>query len=260
MKIPFFKMSGAGNDFVLVSGLPRGRSGAALARKLCDRRRGIGADGLLAVSRRRSRVRLDYWNADGSAAFCGNGSRCAALWASASGWVKGRSFALDTSVGPLDVRLTGSGRASVRMPRPRDLKMGLRLAGPQRAFTVHFIDTGVPHAVVFVPDVERIDVKTLGRGFRFHKAFGRPGANIDFVHLKKGVVHLRTYERGVEDETLACGTGVVAAAAVARALGKAGDRVKVRVRGGDELHVTFADGGTWLEGPGETTFQGEVIL
>lgn len=260
MKISFFKMSGAGNDFVLLSGLPRGRSGAALARKLCDRRRGIGADGLLALSRRGSRVRLDYWNADGSAAFCGNGSRCAALWASAFGWAKGRSFALDTAAGPLAVRLSGKSRASVRMPQPKGLKTGLRLAGAQRAFTVHFIDTGVPHAVVFVPDAEKIDVKTVGRAFRFHKAFGKRGANVDFVSMKKGVVRLRTYERGVEDETLACGTGIVAAAAVARALGKAGDRVAVRVRGGDELHVTFADGGTWLEGPGETTFHGEVTL
>lgn len=260
MRVPFFKMSGAGNDFVLLEGLPRGRSGAALARRLCDRRRGIGADGLLVVSRRGGRARLQYWNADGSAAFCGNGSRCAAIWASARGWTPGRRFALDTSGGPLDVTLTGRGRASVRMPKPRGLKLGLRLAGRNRAHAVHFIDTGVPHAVVLVPDVERIDVKTLGRFFRFHKAFGKAGANVDFVSMKKGAARLRTYERGVEDETLACGTGVVAAAAVARALGKAGERVTIRVHGGDELHVTFSDDGPWLEGPGETTFHGEVNL
>src|ERR1039458_9321228 len=106
MKIPFFKMSGAGNDFVLLNGLPRGRSGTALARKLCDRRRGIGADGLLVLSKKGGHTRLDYWNADGSKAFCGNGSRCAALWAAAQGWTKGRRFSLDTSRGPLDVRLT----------------------------------------------------------------------------------------------------------------------------------------------------------
>lgn len=260
MKVPFFKMSGAGNDFVLLDGLPKGRSGAALARRLCDRRWGIGADGLLVLSRRRGTPRLDYWNADGSAAFCGNGSRCGALWAAAQGWSKGRRVALETSSGPLEARLTGKGRASVRMPEPSGLRLGLRLGARNRAYAVHFVDTGVPHAVILVPDVDKIDVKALGRFFRFHKAFGAAGANVDFVTIKKGAVRLRTYERGVEDETLACGTGVVAAAAVVRALGEAGDRVKVRVRGGDELHATFSDGGTWLEGPGETTFHGEVNL
>ena len=260
MKVPFFKMSGAGNDFVLLDGLPRGRSGAGLARRLCDRRRGIGADGLLVVSRRGGRPRLDYWNADGSAAFCGNGSRCAALWIAARGRAEGKRFTLMTSGGPLEASVAGRGRASVKMPRPKGLKLGLRLGARNRAYAAHFVDTGVPHAVILVPDVAQIDVRTLGRLFRFHKAFGKPGANVDFVSLKKGIVHLRTYERGVEDETLACGTGVVAAAAVVRALGKAGDRVAVRVRGGDELHVTFSEGGTWLEGPGETTFSGEVTL
>jgi len=260
VKVSFFKMSGAGNDFVLLDGLPRGRSGATLARLVCDRRRGIGADGLLVVSRRGGRPRLDYWNADGSAAFCGNGSRCGALWMAEHGRVKGKRFSLATSGGPLEACVTGKGRASVKMPTPKGLKLGLRLGARNRAYAAHFVDTGVPHAVIVVPDVESIDVRTLGRFFRFHKAFGRAGANVDFVSLKKGAIHLRTYERGVEDETLACGTGVVAAAAVARALGKAGDGVAVRVRGGDTLNVTFGRGETWLEGPGETTFHGEVNL
>jgi diaminopimelate epimerase len=260
MKISFDKTSGAGNDFVLLAGLPRGRSGAALARRLCDRRRGVGADGLLVLSRRGGRVRLDYWNADGSAAFCGNGSRCGALWASGRGWTKGRRFVLDTARGPLDVRLTGRNRAEVAMPSPKDLRLGLRLRTSAGARRVHFIDAGVPHAVVFVPDVEKVDVKTLGRELRFHKSFGKAGANVDFVTARDGALRLRTYERGVEDETLACGTGVVAAAAVARALGKTGDRVKVRVRGNENLHVSFEDGKTSLEGPGVVVFTGEVAL
>ena len=260
MMIPFDKTSGAGNDFVLLSGLPQGRSGAALARRLCDRRRGIGADGLLVLTRRGRRVRLDYWNADGSAAFCGNGSRCGALWAAARGWVKGRRFTLDTARGPLEVNLTGRGRAEVTMPSPENLRLDLRLKTSAGARTVHFIDTGVPHAVVFVPDVETIDVKTLGRELRFHKAFGKDGANVDFVSARGGALRLRTYERGVEDETLACGTGIVAAAAVARALGKTRDRVNVRVRGNETLRVSFQDGATRLEGPGVVVFSGEVVL
>jgi diaminopimelate epimerase len=260
MKIPFFKMSGAGNDFVLLSGLPRGRSGATLARRLCDRRRGVGADGLLVLSRRGERARLDYWNADGSAAFCGNGSRCGALWAHAQGWAKGKRFTLDTSGGPLDVRLTARGRAEVVMPKPRGLEHHPRLKALERIFSVHYVHTGVPHAVIFVADVEKIDVKALGRALRHHKVFGKAGANVDFVQIRDSVVLLRTYERGVEDETLACGTGVIAAAAVARALGKAGNRVKVRVGGGDVLHVSFSHDETRLEGPGEIIFKGEVSL
>ena len=260
MKISFFKMSGAGNDFILLNGLPRGRTGPALTRRLCDRRRGIGADGLLVLSRRGGHARLDYWNADGSAAFCGNGSRCAALWASAHAWMKGRRFTLDTSEGPLDVRLTARGRAETSMPKPEGMKHHSRLKVLKRMFSVHYIDTGAPHAVIFVADVENVDVKTLGRAFRFHRSFGKAGANVDFVSLRDGVLQLRTYERGVEDETLACGTGVVAAAAVARALGKAGDRVEVRVRGGDLLHVSFSPSETRLEGPGKVIFQGEVNL
>jgi diaminopimelate epimerase len=260
MRVPFSKMSGAGNDFVLLEGLPRGRSGAALARRLCDRRRGVGADGLLVLSRRGVRTRLDYWNADGSRAFCGNGSRCGALWAHAHGWTKGERFTLDTSGGPLAVRLTARGRAEVDMPKPEGLEHHPRLKALGRMFSVHYVHTGVPHAVCFVTGVGEIDMKTLGRALRYHRAFGKAGANVDFVSIRNGVLHLRTYERGVEDETLACGTGVVAAAAVARSLKKTGDRVKVRTRGGHILRVSFSGGEARLEGPGETIFVGEVNI
>lgn len=260
MKIPFWKMSGAGNDFVLLAGKPLGRRGAALARSLCDRRQGIGADGLLSLSRRGRKVRLDYWNADGSAAFCGNGTRCAALWASSRRWVKGKRFVLNTNQGQLDVELTGKGRAQVGMPAPKDFRLDLKVRAGGRPLTVHFVNTGVPHAVVFVPDIEKIDVKTLGRELRFHKAFGKAGANVDFVQLYKGMLLLRTYERGVENETLACGTGVVAAAAVSLLLGKTHETIEVSVRGGETLRVSLLHGHTWLEGPGKIVFAGEVAL
>ena len=260
MKVHFWKMSGAGNDFVLLAGLPRGRSGPALARRLCGRRYGVGADGLLSVARRAGRVRLDYWNADGSAAFCGNGTRCGALWAASRGLVAGRAFQLDTIRGPLSIRLGRRDRAEVDMPPPSRLRLGLNLKAAGRTWTAHFVDTGTPHAVVFAADVETVDVKKLGPALRFHKAFGPAGANVDFVELRGGELLLRTYERGVEDETLACGTGVVAAAAVARALRKVGDRVKVRVRGGDILRASFHGASAGLEGPGVVVFTGEVSL
>ncbi len=259
MKTPFWKMSGAGNDFIVLKGL-LGRRGSRLAQALCDRRSGIGADGLLGLSHSRSGTRIDYWNADGSYAFCGNGTRCGALWARAQGWVNDPRFRVRTICGTLDVRMTGKQRAEVSMPEPKNLRLGLRLKALGRSHSAHFVDTGVPHAVVFVSNVENVDVKSLGRALRFHPAFGRAGANADFVQIRNGTLHLRTYERGVEDETLACGTGIVAAAAVARARGKAGDRVKVRVRGGETLRVFFNNSQTRLEGPGLITFRGEVAL
>jgi diaminopimelate epimerase len=259
MKIPFWKLTGAGNDFVLLSGLPKGRSGAALARTLCDRRFGVGADGLIVMTRRGSRVRLDYWNGDGSAAFCGNGSRCAALWTAAKGWTKGREFVLDSNRGSLTARLTGKGRAEVVMPAPKGLRLGVNVKTEGRSLQAHYVDTGVPHAVVFVPHIDAVDVPKLGRMLRSHKAFGRAGANVDFVEIKNNLLFIRTYERGVEAETLACGTGVVASAFVARVLGFDRSPVRVVVRGGDALSVSF-DNGPRLEGPGKIVFSGEVTL
>jgi diaminopimelate epimerase len=256
MKIGFWKMSGAGNDFVLLNGLPRGRSGAALALRLCDRRFGVGADGLLVLSRRRGRVRMDYWNADGSSTFCGNGARCSAVWAHRQGWVKTRRFQLDTCNGVLDAAITGPERAEMAMPPPgrvRRLKLSASLLRIQSVDnSVYAVNTGAPHAVVFVKDVDRVDVKVLGQTLR-----RRHGANVDFVSIHKGALALRTFERGVEDETLACGTGAVAAAAVAHSLGKTKARVTVHVLGGT-LRVSLSNGAARLEGLGEITFTGEA--
>lgn len=259
MKIPFWKLSGAGNDFVLLSGLPKGKSGASLAKILCDRRFGVGADGLLVMSRLAGKVRLDYWNADGSSAFCGNGSRCAVLWAKAKGWLKGKMFSLGTNRGPLTARLTGPGRAEVAMPAPKNLRLGRIINVAGHPLPVHSVDTGVPHAVVFVPEIEKIDVEALGRALRFHTAFGRAGANVNFVEIRKNALLVRTYERGVESETMACGTGVVAAAFVTRMLGFDVSPVRVVVRSGDLLTVSF-DEGPRLEGPGAIVFSGEVSI
>lgn len=254
MKIKFWKLSGAGNDFVLLNGLPKGRSGAALAKALCDRHFGVGADGLLIMSRRNGATRLDYWNADGSAAFCGNGSRSGVVWAAAQGWLKGKSFDVKTNRGTLSARLTGAGRAEVQMPAPKNLKLGLKIG----SMLVHFVDTGVPHAVVFVPHIDAVDVDGLGRELRFHKRFGKAGANVNFVERRKNELLIRTYERGVEGETLACGTGIVASAFIARVLGFDSLPVPVRARGG-MLSVSF-DRKARLEGPVAITFTGEVSL
>ena len=219
----FWKLSGAGNDFVLIEGA----GSAALARRLCDRKAGVGADGLLAVRGRR----VVNYNPDGSRAFCGNGSRCAALFLSRR---LGKSFTFTSNGRELAARIVGGGRVAVRMPAP----------GPvTRRGHVRLVHTGVPHAVVPVRGLDRYPVVEKGRPLRW-----KLGANVNFVERSGRALRVRTYERGVEDETLACGTGVVAAAA---AFGVS----KVIVRSGETLTVSFGPE-TWLEGPARLVFEG----
>ncbi|KAF0127108.1 MAG: diaminopimelate epimerase [Elusimicrobia bacterium] len=277
----FWKMSGAGNDFVLITGSPR-RAAAlrALARRLCDRRLSVGADGLLHVRRAGpGLMSLRYFNSDGSEAFCGNGSRCAAMWAFMNGLVP-RRFRLATIRGELPVEITGKERARMSMPAVR--KVSLRHPGrwPAGVKEVHFLDTGVPHAVVPVKDLGRLDVRGLGSALRRHRAFGRAGANVDFVENRNGRVLVRTYERGVEDETPACGTGLTAAAVALALSGAAASPVRLRSRGGDDFTVRLTPsdqggirrsrcrahcdrpgrgaGDISIEGPARLVFEGEI--
>ncbi|MFA6316212.1 MAG: diaminopimelate epimerase [Elusimicrobiota bacterium] len=267
--LPFAKMCAAGNDFVLLRAPDAARAGrgpARLARALCDRRRGIGADGLLIVETGRSVPRLFYFNADGSRAFCGNGTRCAAVWLHRRGLTGGKkSFILRTAAGNVSAEVRNAGKAAVRMPDPKGLELGLALRAGAWSGTGHRVDTGVPHLVVPVRDLEAMDVQGLGRALRTHPAFKPGGVNVDFVRFGPRGIAMRTYERGVEDETLACGTGAVAAAIVAAALGLAAPPVRVAVRGGAVLKASFhqAPGSAsdvWLEGPADIVFTGEFPL
>ncbi|MBI4422982.1 MAG: diaminopimelate epimerase [Elusimicrobia bacterium] len=256
--IRFEKLSGAGNDFVLLDGRRAGaRPTPALARRLCDRKEGVGADGLLVVTRRSGRPHdVVYLNADGSRAFCGNGTRCAAWWLSLGG--AGRVLELRTDQGLVEARIVGKGRVRISMPPARRLRLGLELRAAGRSWTAHAVDTGVPHAVVLARDLAAFPVAAVGAALRRHRAFGKAGANVDFA-VAEGPrqAGVRTYERGVEAETLACGTGAVAAAVVLEALGKAALPVSVRTRGG-RLTVSRGEGRLWLEGPARVAFQGRV--
>jgi diaminopimelate epimerase len=239
----FTKMSGAGNDFIVVEGRP-GLKGPELARKLCPRRIAIGADGLLVLERgRNGSHRMIYYNADGSRAFCGNGSRCAAMWMRRRNW-SGRNVSFQSDNGPLEAVVTGPERVRLRMPPATPPES--RTAGKWRGF---FLDTGVPHFVVPVKKLDAVDVEAVGRELRFHKAFAPKGANVNFVERGR----IRTYERGVEAETLACGTGAVAAA-----LAKGRSPVALKARSGDILKVEWTSlSDIWLEGPAVVTFEGE---
>ncbi|MFA6002791.1 MAG: diaminopimelate epimerase [Elusimicrobiota bacterium] len=262
MKLGFWKMTGAGNDFVLLAGPVRDRAG--WARRLCDRREGVGADGLLVLQLRAGRIRMTYNNADGSAAFCGNGARCAAWWAFRQGWA-GRDFVLATEPGELRARIRGREQVELGMPEPGPLRRACRVRAGGRVFSVHYVDTGAPHAVVEVRGLDAFPVAEFGAQIRRARVFGPAGANVDFVSRCGRGLKLRTFERGVEAETLACGTGAVAAALTAWQLGWTRPPVRIRVRSGDTLTVSFRTGPgaareVRLSGPARIAFQGEVAL
>ena len=261
-KIKFWKMSGAGNDFALITGAARTSALKSLAVRLCARKEGVGADGLLFVRRAgRGAVEVRYFNSDGSEAFCGNGSRCAAWWAHLKG-LAGRKFLLKTLAGTLEAEIAGPESVRMRMPDVKGASLAHKGKYPRGVGLVHFLNTGVPHAVAPVRGLEKLDVKTLGRLLRFNKAFGRAGANADFVEARGGLVQVRTYERGVEGETLACGTGITAAAVALSLAGSLTPPVTLLSRSGEKFKVWLKPAGKKaskivLQGPARLIFEGE---
>jgi diaminopimelate epimerase len=263
-KLPFFKMSAAGNDFVLIKKMAKIKP-KSLAITFCDRREGVGADGLLLVYRE-PRLGFDYYNADGSFAFCGNGMRAAAWWMSQRNWTRGKKeFELKTPLGVLSARIISPERVSVQMPKASGARLNVPIAVSGRPIKVHVIDTGVPHAVLPVKNLEKFDVNSWGSKIRNHPFFHPRGTNADFIEIKSGKIYIRTFERGVEAETLACGTGVVASAIISYLLGKSGNSAQVVARGG-KLSVSFkrdvsgAIKDIRLEGPAKIVYSGEITL
>jgi len=237
----FAKYCAAGNDFVLMRESEAVRAGddlAAVARRLCDRRRGIGADGLITVEPDPSGgVRMRIFNPDGSEAeMCGNGARAAAHFASAIG-LAGESMTLVTLAGPIEARVDGDA-ASISyglLPgRPEEMTLPV----PGGKVQLWFYNSGVPHAVIPVEDVAAVDLPKLAPPLRRHKQFGKAGTNVDVIERTPGGIRMRTWERGVEGETLACGTGAIASALAAHELWGLDSPVTVEATGG-ALTVSF---------------------
>jgi diaminopimelate epimerase len=267
MKLSFLKMNGAGNDFVCLDNRARKLrlSGKQIAR-LCCRQFGVGADGVLVLEpgSKLSDFRMRYYNADGGEAeMCGNGARCFARFAQKVAGVRKKRIRFDTGAGPVGAEFFGR-QVRVELTAPHSLQLNRKIATAQGTLTVHTINTGVPHAVLLVDDLEKIDLRRIGAELRYHREFQPRGVNVNFVQvLGPGKLKVRTYERGVEDETLACGTGVTAAALVASAVRGFQSPVAVTVRGGDTLRVLFRVSGDGFEsvrlhGPAEFTFKGET--
>jgi len=268
MQLPFTKMNGAGNDFILLDNRD-GKHALDSSRiaLLCDRHRGVGADGVLAVELplQGADFRMRYYNADGGEAeMCGNGARCFARFARKLG-ASNAEVSFETPAGIIRASFPDN-EVRVAMSDPHSHRPPASLEINGRTLEVHFLNTGVPHAVVFTDDVEAVNVSRDGAALRYHPAFAPKGTNANFVQaLSPGSIAIRTYERGVEGETLACGTGVCAAALLHHLRALAPSPVQVKVRGGDTLQVAFeeTDGvlrNVTLTGPADFVFDGTISL
>lgn len=256
-------MVASGNDFVIierhhVTTSPRH---SLLAKNICDRKFGAGADGLLILEKSKiADVRMRIFNADGSEAeMCGNGARCAAFYLR-----RKSKLEIQTKAGIINSEVKGD-NIKIKLTDPGAMRLGIPIMVGTRLLKVNFINAGVPHTVIFVEGLNKIDVVNLGRMIRFHKNFTPKGTNVDFVEvLGKGLIAIRTYERGVEDETLACGTGAVASALLYSLLSTLYSLHKINVltRSGETLKVylqkndnKFHD--VWLEGKARIVYKGE---
>jgi diaminopimelate epimerase len=267
MKLNFWKMNGAGNDFVCLDNRAKKlRLTRRQIAKLCCRQFGVGADGLLVLEpgSKLTDFRMRYYNADGGEAeMCGNGARCFARFAQKITGLRKKQIRFDTGAGPVGAEFFGN-QVRVELTAPHSLKLNQKIETSQGPLTVNSINTGVPHAVLFVDDLEQTDVRRLGAELRHHREFQPQGTNVNFVRvLGPGKLRVRTYERGVEDETLACGTGVTASALIASAVHGFQAPVAVTVRSGATLKVLFKINGASFEavrlhGPAEFTFKGET--
>ncbi|HVT43389.1 MAG TPA: diaminopimelate epimerase [Thermoanaerobaculia bacterium] len=241
----FFKMAGAGNDFIVIDNRSSDIENASeLAQRLCMRRLSIGADGLILVENSaRATFRMRYLNADGSQAFCANGTRCAARFAFLN-VIAPRRMTIETDAGIVGAEVHEQ-EVTLTLPDPRDARLLHPLNVGETTVRGSYIRVGVPHYVVFLrDDLWSHDIVPLGRGIRSHAELQPEGANADFVVVRdRSSLEVRTYERGVEDETLACGSGVVASVAVAALFGRIDSPVSVLTRGGIRLHVSFDRGG-----------------
>lgn len=259
MQWSFWKMHGAGNDFILLDdrALAFPAADRAFIARLCDRRRGIGSDGLLLIQpATNADFRMRFFNPDGGEAdLCGNGARCVARLAHELG-IAPAAMRMESPAGIIRAEILPP-LVRIHLPPPKDWRLNLSVDWNGAARPLHFVNTGVPHAVLPVADLAAVDVPQLGAFIRRHELFAPAGTNVNFIRvLGSHRLAIRTYERGVEAETLACGTGITAAALIAARTGLASFPVQVQAASGDVLEV--AESPLTLTGPAEHAFRGVV--
>lgn len=265
--IPFYKMSGAGNDFIIIDNRQQIVANTNLSdfiSRVCRRKMSVGADGLILIeSSEKCDFRWRFFNSDGSKAeMCGNGARCAARFAHMNG-ITGTTVSFETEAGVIHAQISKD-RVKVKIPDASDLKLSYPLELSNRSLTISSINTGVPHVVVMVAQIDNIDVVALGKEIRFHQAFAPAGTNANFVYRSKSnEIIVRTYERGVEDETLACGTGAVASAIISACQLDMNSPIDVKTRSGAYLTIHFSatDGqfnDIYMEGDARVIYTGKL--
>ncbi len=259
-KIPFMKFSGAGNDFIVVDNRDRAvapKDMSAFVASVCKRHLSVGGDGLIFIEKsRKADFRWRFYNNDGGEAdFCGNGARCAARFAYLKR-IAPKVMRFEGAAGMVEAEVSGE-RVTVRVPDPSGVRLNLRvpisymrrkadfltqsdLGAGRMVLEGHAIAVGVPHLVYFVPDTATAEVVGIGRPTRFHDLFKPAGTNVNFVQVvDRHAIHIRTYERGVEEETLACGSGAIASALIAALIHKVESPAKVVPLSRMPLTVTF---------------------
>ncbi len=281
-KIKFAKFVAAGNDFVIINNYDKKilpKRYPVLAKKLCHPKFGIGADGILFIEpslRRDCEFKMVYYNADGSfAEMCGNGARCIAYYAYELE-ICDDVANFETAAGVVNCIIKKGGRVKIKLTDPKFYKPDISIKlDDGKELTVSFINTGVPHTVLFVDDIEKIDVVNLGRQIRYHKVFSPEGTNVDFVKIVSSgtatnCIYIRTYERGVENETLSCGTGAVASSVIASLKGYVDSPVSCITKSGEVLKISFKKNSpedmlspvsnVYLEGKVYHVFDGEIFI
>jgi diaminopimelate epimerase len=269
--IEFYKMSGSGNDFILIDNRSRQVETAIgtlpvadFVRAVCEPKVSAGADGLILIQESaKADFGWRFFNADGSEVeMCGNGGRCAARFAYLNGIAK-EKLSFETVAGIIDAEVKGD-TVKLRLTDPCDLRTNETIRIDGRDYTINSINTGVPHVVLYVEDLDAFDVFDLGRHIRNHDHYQPRGTNANFVQsLDRRHIIVRTYERGVENETLACGTGCVASVLISAAKGLVESPVAVQVKSGEKLNIYFektASGfqNIYLEGKAKVVYAGRL--
>ncbi len=274
--LTFTKMSGAGNDFVFVDKKQNDslQVHTNLVQKICDRRNGVGADGLITIEDSTTHnFIMNYYNADGSTgSLCANGARCALLFASESGRLEDKKAKFISNGIEYKGEVISDSEIKFYLNPPKKIKYNFKIKAGGKLLNAHFADTGSPHVVIdinetegFLNSLDTVSVDALGREIRNLPEFSPGGTNVNFVNVKDEEIHIRTYERGVEAETLACGTGSVAAALICFVTKKLSVPVKIIPKSNEKLFVNFDVENSKvrnlsLTGPAKVTFTGKIKI
>lgn len=261
--IHFYKMSASGNDFILIDDRnclvePQFKDLPYFVERVCRRRHSVGADGLILIRKSNaSDFSWRFFNADGSEAeMCGNGGRCAARFAFLNG-IAGETMAFETLAGIMKATVKGN-RVKLQLSSPQDIRLDYPIALENRELFVSSVNTGVPHVILLTDDIEYAPVDELGKLVRYHGSFAPKGTNVDFVKvIDRENLEVRTYERGVEGETYACGTGAVAVGVILKEKGLSEEAVNIHTRGGEILQVYIQDD-VYLEGTANVIYTAQL--